>query len=113
MSKLITYIKERVDKMEELNIEFNNYINEFKNLDSESKMKEIIDSVKELISFFDFLATSENVNLQYLRSRELLDLKREDVTQDDYLEAILVYVEVAKNLIAQYLDSSLIEDNNN
>lgn len=99
--------------MDQLNLEFNNYVNEFKKLDTNSKMEEIVVAIKELISFIDFLAESQKIELKYLKSNELLDLKKENVTQDDYLEAILVYVEVVKNLIAQYLDSPVVLGNNN
>ena len=98
--------------MKEVNIAFDNYIEEFKKISTKEKFNEIISSLKELITFFDFLATSENVNLKYLKSKELLDLKNENPTQDDYLEAILVYIEVSKNLIAQYLDPSILENSN-
>ena len=91
--------------MDELNREFNNYIDEFKKLDSFDKMKEIVDSIKQLVSFIDLLALEKNIDLKYLTSKEVSDLNKDDCTEDDYLEAILVYIEVVKNNIAQYLDS--------
>ena len=90
--------------MDELNIEFNNYINEFKKLDKVSKMEEIITSIKELISFIDLLAVNNNISLSYLKSREILDLNNENVSEEDYLEATIVYIENAKNLLAQFLE---------
>ena len=89
--------------MEELNKSFQEYMEEFKLLDVEEKRSEIIDSIKELIAVFDKLAENDNIELHYLKNREINDLKNKVVSEDDFLEAELVYLEVAKNLIGEYL----------
>ena len=89
--------------MEELNKSFEEYMNEFKLLDIKGKRNEIIDSIKELIAVFDKLASNDNIELHYLKNREINDLKNKVVSEDDFLEAELVYLEVAKNLIGEYL----------
>ena len=94
--------------MEELNSLFNEYINEFKKLDTMEKRDEVINSIKELIAVFEQLATNDNINLHYLRNNEIKDLKKENVSEDDFLEAQIVYLEVAKNLIGEYLDKKNI-----
>ena len=90
--------------MEELNNLFNEYIKEFKKLDTIDKRKEVISSIKELIAVFEQLAIKDNIELHYLRNNEIKDLNREKVSEDDFLEAEVVYLEVAKNLIGEYLD---------
>lgn len=90
--------------MEELNKAFNEYMNEFKKLNTNDKRREIVTSIKELIVAFDKLAQADNIELHYLRSSEVNDLKKENVTEDDFLEAELVYIEVAKNMIGEYLE---------
>lgn len=94
--------------MEELNNLFNEYINEFKKLDTMEKRNEVINSIKELIVVFEQLATKDNINLHYLKNNEITDLKKKDVSEDDFLEAEIVYLEVAKNLIGEYLDNKNI-----
>ena len=89
--------------MNKLNESFNEYINELKKLPIVEKRNELIDSIKELIAGFEFLAERDNVKLQYLKSKEILDLNNEIVSEDDFIEAAIVYVEVAKNLIGEYL----------
>jgi len=81
----------------------NNYIDAFKHLSIMGKRQEIIDNLKEFIAMIDILAQKENIEIQYLKSSEINDIKKELVSEDDYLEAILVYFEVAKSVLGQYL----------
>lgn len=90
--------------MEELNKAFNEYMNEFKKLNTNDKRREVVTSIKELIVAFDKLAQADNIELHYLRNNEIKDLNSENVTEDDFLEAELVYIEVAKNMIGEYLE---------
>lgn len=89
--------------MDELNLAFNKYIEEYKKLTVLEKREELIKSIKELIAGFEKIATVDNIELHYLRNREINDLKGENVSEDDFLEGTLVYIEVAKNLIGEYL----------
>ena len=54
--------------MEERNIEFQNYINAFKELDYISKKEELINSFKEFIVMLDSIASADNISLKYLHS---------------------------------------------
>ena len=61
-------------------------------------------SIKEIIVAYSALAQNEGINLNPLRSQEILDLKEGTESEDDFLEAELVYIEVAKNMIGEYLE---------
>lgn len=89
--------------MEELNLAFNNYIEEVKKLDTVEKRTELINSIKELIAVFESLANEEKIEINYLKSKEILDLNNSFVSEDDFIEAALVYLEVAKNIVGEYL----------
>ena len=89
--------------MEERNIEFQNYINAFKELDYSSKKEELINSFKEFIVMIDSIAGSDKISLEYLHSNEILDFNNNNKSDADFVEAVLVYLEVAKDLIGQYL----------
>ena len=91
--------------MEETNKVFNEYIDEFKKLTTMEKREEILNSIKELIAVMEQFAKIDNISLEYLKNREILDIKKSD-TEDDFLEAEIVYIENAKNLIGQYLDKT-------
>ena len=89
--------------MEELNLAFNNYIEEVKKLDTLGKRNELINSVKQLIAIFESFAKDDNIELHFLKNSEILDLNNPSVSEDDFIEAALVYLEVAKNIIGEYL----------
>ena len=94
--------------MEEVNIAFNNYIEEVKKLDIDGKRDELINSIKQLIVVFESFAENDEIELNFLRNREILDLNNNLVSEDDFIEAALVYLEVAKNIIGEYLEKKNI-----
>lgn len=89
--------------MNEFNNAFNEYMETFKALDIPDKRMEIINSVKEINAIIDKLAEESEIDLNYLKSNEILDMKNGSESEDDYLEALLVYIENSKNLLAQYI----------
>lgn len=93
-----------MNNIEELNTTFNNYINEVKKLDTTSKRNELINSVKEIITLFQNLASKDNIEIHYLKSKEILELSKQTMSENDFIELTLIYVEVAKNIIGEYLE---------
>lgn len=91
--------------MEELKKLFEDYMTEFKKLDTKQKRNEIIESIQSFMAVFDQLAKLDNIKLEYLSNREIMDLDKEFVSEDDFLEAELVYLEAAKNIVGQYLEA--------
>lgn len=89
--------------MNEFNNAFKEYMETFKALDIPDKRMEIINSVKEINAIIDKLAEESEIDLNYLKSNEILDMKNGSESEDDYLEALLVYIENSKNLLAQYI----------
>lgn len=89
--------------MNELNDAFNAYIEEVKKLGTNEKRKELYDSIFELARAIQSLAQAEGIQLHYLQNREIEDLYQENVSEDDYLEAMLVYIEIIKNIFGEYL----------
>lgn len=93
--------------MDELGVAFKEYIQAFKELDITDKRIELLNSVKEISALIEYLASQEGMQLSFLKSREILDMKSGQESEDDYLEALLVYVENSKNLLGQYLDKKI------
>ena len=89
--------------MNDMEIAFKEYADAFKQMDIPDKRKEIINNINEISAMFDMLATKSNIELSYLRSSDISMLKDGHESEDDYLNALLVYVENAKSLIGQYL----------
>ena len=93
--------------MDELGVAFKEYVQAFKELDITDKRIELLNSVKEISALIEYLASQEGMQLSFLKSREILDMKFGQESEDDYLEALLVYVENSKNLLGQYLDKKI------
>ena len=89
--------------MNGLNDSFKEYLESFKSLNTSDKRQEIINAINEITAIFDVLAEDEHINIEYIKSKEILELKNGNETEDDYLEALLVYIENAKNVLGQYL----------
>ena len=93
--------------MDELGVAFKEYVQAFKELDITDKRIELLNSVKEISALIEYLASQEGMQLSFLKSREILDMKSGQEREDDYLEALLLYVENSKNLLGQYLDKKI------
>ena len=93
--------------MDELNVQFNNYVEEFKKLDINSKRDEFIRLLKEFVVMLSVIAKNNGVEVTFLKNNEILDLQKEFVSEDDFIEAALVYLENAKNIIGEFLDNQL------
>ena len=90
-------------EINEMNSKFEAYIEEYKKQDIATKREKLINSIKDLIASIDAIGQEEGIELHYLKSREVLDLNGENTSEDDFLEAMLVYIETAKNLVGEYL----------
>ena len=89
--------------MNEVEVAFKEYVDAFKQMETIDKRKEIIRNINEVTAMFDMLATESNMQLSYLKSKEVTDLKDGYESEDDYLEALLIYIENAKSVLGQYL----------
>ena len=85
--------------MNELNNSFIEYLESFKQMTVPDKRKEIIHSINEIAAMFEMLANQSNINLSYLKSKEVLDLKDGNESEDDYLEALYSYFNILKELV--------------
>jgi len=89
--------------MNEIELAFNEYMTAFKQMETIDKRKEIIRSINQITAMFDTIASQSNIEISYLKSNEITELKDGYESEDDYLEALLVYIENAKSVLGQYL----------
>ncbi len=89
--------------MDNINDAFSKYMDGVKKLDTNGKRKELYDSLMNLGNSIVELARLEGIELHYLQSREIDDLFNKNLSEDDYLEAMLVYFEMIKNMVGEYL----------
>ena len=85
------------------NKNFNEYIESYKKLNLVDKQDEIIYLLKENIACIKMLLKVKNIEVNMLFNREMLDLKHDNYTQDDFAEAIFVYLHSFRELLAELL----------
>lgn len=86
------------------NEEFNNYVSMFKQLSKKDKEEALINILKENLVVVEKLLENKDVNKEVLFNKEILDLKKENYTDDDYLEAVFVYLHSFRELFASYIE---------
>ncbi len=80
-------------------------MNEVKKLDTKGKREELYDSLMNLENSIVELPSMEGIQLHYLQNKEINALYNENLNEDDFLEAMLVYFEMIKNMVGEYLIS--------
>ena len=93
--------------MEDANTLFTEYMDAFKELDISEKRIEIINSIKEVSALLVKLADDDGISLNYLNSKEILNFKNGGESEEEFLEALLVYIENFKEMLGQYLLNKL------
>ncbi len=83
---------------------FNNYIEAFKKLPIKEKKDITIIEIQKLLSFTEKLNKSTNNQNKILINKEIKDLKNENSTEDDFIEAVLVYIHSIEESLANYID---------
>ena len=91
--------------MEEKQKIFTEFMDEFVKLDTMQKNKEIVEKQKYILAFLLQFASSRGIQFEFLKSREINDIETENGTNDDYLEAIMVYTENIEELMGLILKS--------
>ena len=95
--------------MSEVELAFKEYVEAFKQMETSDKRKEIIHNINEITAMFDMVAEKSNIQVSYLKSNEICELKDGNESEDDYLEALLVYIENAKSVLGECLTKIMPE----
>ena len=89
--------------MNELKKSFEDVVINFKKLDLKSKQQETIERIKELLGTMHTLAEDMNIEYVDLLNREIIDVTKDNYTEDDYAEAIYVYLESIKEVYSKIM----------
>ena len=84
--------------------EFDNYIEAYTKLSIDYKKKEIIEKLRNMISNYEYVSRSFGREHELLINRELIDLKKIPLTENDFLEGIFVYIHTLDDEISDLLD---------
>ena len=90
--------------MQDRQEEFNQYMDAFLNLSFEQKCKEVVEKQKKILALLVTYAQNKGVYPILLKSKEINDLSKENPTNDDYIEAIMVYTQDIEELYGQVLN---------
>jgi len=85
--------------------EFNKYVETYKKLPLQEK-KEIVNAeVKKLLAFIEKAKMDVNAKEEILFNREILDLNQEVVSDDDFVEAMFVYIHSIQESLSEYFNA--------
>lgn len=87
-----------------MNEAFNEYVEVFKTLPLAAKKEETIKEMKMLIALLSKLKLDLNIEDNLLLNKEVLDIQKATATEDDFVEAVFVYVNTIKESLADYLE---------
>ena len=91
--------------MEEKQKIFTSFMNEFIKLDINQKNNEIIEKQKVILAFLLKFAAEHGIEFNFLKSKEISDIDGNIGTNEDYLEAMMVYMENIEELVGIILGS--------
>lgn len=91
--------------MEDKQKVFASFMDEFVKLDISQKNNEIVEKQKLILAFLIKFATEHGINFEFLKSKEICDIEGNAGTNDDYLEAMMVYTQNIEELIGIILEN--------
>lgn len=91
--------------MEEKQKVFTAFMDEFVKLDISQKNSEIVEKQKLILAFLIKFATEHGINFEFLKSKEISDIEENNGTNEDYLEAMMVYTQNIEELLGLILGS--------
>ena len=80
----------------------NEYMKYFKQQSLQEKQKIVIEQLDMLNDLTDKLCNEIYIDKDKIENKELDDLKKESYTQDDFAEAVMVYIDSIQNSICDY-----------
>ena len=82
--------------------DFKNYIENYKKLPLKEKQTIIIEQLELLAGFTNRMCQAYQIENDFLLDRELLDIKNQNYTEDDFAEAVIVLVNSIQNSLSDY-----------
>lgn len=76
----------------------------YKLLPIQNKRYEIVDILEELISYYSKICSKFGVIPDMALNKEILNVKRENLTEDEFLHAIFAYLNALQDVSAQFID---------
>lgn len=84
---------------------FNEYIEAYKKLPLQKKKQMANEEIKKLLAFIEKANNDLNLNDTILFNREILDLNSDNVSDDDFVEAMFVYIYSIREALSIYFNT--------
>jgi len=91
---------------------FSGLMEYYKLLPTQTKRDEIVGILEELISNYSKICTQFGVMPNMSLNKEILNIKRNDLTEDEFLHALFAYLNTLEDISSQFIDkmSMVIQD---
>lgn len=86
---------------------FDKLMKQFVLLDLNEQRQQIIDDLKYIIAIQSKLCEINNSNFDILYNKEISDLKQEQVSEKDFLEAVYAYLYILKSGNYNFVNSTI------
>lgn len=86
------------------NEKFNEYVEAYKKLPLQEKKQIVNKEIKTLLAFVEKAKMDLKLEEKILFNREILDLNQENISDDDFVEAIFVYIHAIQESLGQYFN---------
>lgn len=83
---------------------FNKYVNSYKKLPLQKKKEMVNEEVKKLIAFIEKANADIGIKDQTLFNKEILDLNTDNISDEDFTEAMFVYIHTIQELVGAYFN---------
>ena len=83
---------------------FSGLMEYYKLLPIQNKRNEIVSMLEELISYYSKICTRFGVMPDMALNKEILNIKRDDITEEEFLHAIFAYLNTLQDISAQFID---------
>lgn len=84
--------------------EHNKYIELYKKMSLVDKKNALEKEIKDILILLMKLHEVKGLSAELLLNKEVLDIKDKNSTEDDFVEAIFVYILSIQELLASYVD---------
>lgn len=76
----------------------------YKLLPLDQKREEVIDKLEHIISNYTKICTSLGTVPNMMLSKEMLNIKRNNLTEEEFLHALFAYLNTLEDISAQFID---------
>ena len=83
---------------------FSGLMEYYKLLPTQNKREEIVSVLEELIPNYSKICTKFGIMTDMALNKEILNIKRSDLTEDEFLHALFAYLNTLQDVSSQFID---------